>query len=376
MAQLTDLQKNWIKLISGVLNGEAPEINFSEFSPQELYKLAEQHSMLSITAFALEKYNIFEKHFQQAKTKALRKLALFDIERNAILAGLNKAEIWHCPLKGVILKELYPEFGMREMSDNDILCDPDRTGDVRVIMEGLGYNCDLFGKKNEDTYSKPPCLEFEMHRALFGTEVIPEYVELYADVFDKLEHTGGFCYRFTDEDFYVYLTAHEYKHVKYGGTGFRSLADTYVFLKAHKELDFEYISGELERLGLTGFERKNRRLAQRVFTTDELSEDETDLLLFFLDSATYGTREQLSENQITKELSGMDNNGAKFKYFFRRFFITGDVVKEAYPFFDRHKFLLPVLWIYRPIMGVITHPKALVRDTKYVAKFKTPKSKF
>ena len=49
--------------------------------PRQLYTLAKAHSMLAVTAFALNKIGIREPNFEQAKTKALRKLAMFEIER-------------------------------------------------------------------------------------------------------------------------------------------------------------------------------------------------------------------------------------------------------------------------------------------------------
>ena len=38
------------------------------------------------------------------------------------------------PLKGSVIKDLYPRMGMRQMSDNDILFDAERTKDVRTII--------------------------------------------------------------------------------------------------------------------------------------------------------------------------------------------------------------------------------------------------
>ena len=143
--------------------------------------------MLAVTAFALNKIGIREPNFEQAKTKALRKLALFDIERKKIFDALNNAEIWHCPLKGIILKDCYPMYGMREMTDNDILCDPEKMDDIKLIMEELGYECASFGECNHDIYSKPPCLEFEMHRSLFLRTEMP----LCADYFDDVKNISS-----------------------------------------------------------------------------------------------------------------------------------------------------------------------------------------
>ena len=60
------------------------------------------------------------------------------------------------------------------------------------------------------------------------------------------EEGNRFGYRFSDEDFYLFLTAHEYKHYSWGGTGLRSLMDVYVYLKnLEGRLDWNYIKEEI-----------------------------------------------------------------------------------------------------------------------------------
>ena len=81
-------------------------------------------------------------------------------------------------------------------------------------------------------------------------------------------------------------------------------------------------------------------------------------------------------NSLTRKLDGKDTKGAKAKYFFNRFFLSGEALKNAYPFYYKHKHLLPILYIYRPIKGLITHPKGLARDTKRVVKYKSPKHRY
>jgi len=49
------------------------------------------------------------------------------------------------PLKGSMLKDLYPENGMREMADNDMLYDADKQQEVMGIMLGHGYTAESVG---------------------------------------------------------------------------------------------------------------------------------------------------------------------------------------------------------------------------------------
>ena len=67
--------------------------------------------------------------------------------------------------------------------------------------------------------------------------------DYYRDVASRLIQEDGTCERrFSPEDFYIYLIAHEYRHFSHSGTGLRSLLDVYLFWKKHGEqLDGEYI---------------------------------------------------------------------------------------------------------------------------------------
>lgn len=81
-----------------------------------------------------------KQKFIEAKSKAIRKNILLDTEREKIFEFLEQNKIWYMPLKGVILKELYPKIGMRQMSDNDILFDETYRKDIVRFMKNKGYH--------------------------------------------------------------------------------------------------------------------------------------------------------------------------------------------------------------------------------------------
>lgn len=183
-----------------------------------LKRAADRHLLTAAAAFALESAGIHDPAFTQAKAKAIRKVALMDAEMVAIFARMEKAGIWYMPLKGTVLKGCYPKFGMREMADHDILFDAARADDVKAIMVEMGYDAKHFGAGNHDCYYKEPVCNFEMHRALFGEAHDEKLFDYYRHVEDRLVGDGC-AKRFTPEDFYLYMIAHEYKHYAGGGPG-------------------------------------------------------------------------------------------------------------------------------------------------------------
>ena len=273
------------------------------------------------------------------------------------------------------MKDYYPRYGMREMSDNDILCDSSRMAEVREIMESLGYTCEHYGKWNHDTYQKPPTLVFEMHHSLFVQGEMPAFDRYYAGVFDRLIHRDGCEYAFSDEDFYLYLLAHGYKHFSHNGTGLRFLLDIYVYLQTHPGMDSDRIARELEKLGLTEFEQRSRELAVKLFGFGELDDRDREWLTHFMDSSLYGSVRQGEYNMLTRQLKGRDTKSAKRKYLFDRVFLRGEALKKEYPFFARHRCLLPFLYLYRPFKGLFTHPKGIVHEIKNVLRYRSLKNK-
>ena len=360
-------------LASCAVNEETPDKErVVNMDLAEVFRLSQEHMLTAAVAFAMEQVVTLPHAFDQAKKKAIRKLALFEIERMAIARELEKSKIWHLPLKGILLKDLYPKAAMRQMTDNDILVDSTRMKDVRTIMEGLGYTCKLYGEDNHDIYNKPPTLEFEMHRSLFDESRYPRQYRYFKNIQAKLlpADASAYCRKMTDEDFYLFVLAHTYKHYIRGGTGLRSLLDVYVFLRAHTDLNRDYLNAELKKLEITGFEEKIRRLSQKVFTGGVLDKFEQADLDYYISSGNAGTFENQEYNRMAANLGGDDSKKSKRRFLKSRVLISGDALEKNYPFFAKHKALYPILLIYRPIKGAITHPKGILTEYKKIKNFK------
>lgn len=331
------------------------------------------HSLSFAAAYSLKKIGELPRAFDQAEKKAIRKLALFDIERAKILRTFDEKGIWYLPLKGIVLGDCYPKRAMREMNDNDILCDSSRMDDVREIMTALGYTCESFGDENHDIYSKKPTIDFEMHRTLFFENVFPQYKEYFDDVFDRLVKDEGsdFGYHMTCEDMYLYMICHMHKHYVAAGTGLRSLLDICLYNRRYySTLDKDHLALELEKLGLSNFEKDMRILADKVFNGGELTDVEREKLDYLIRSGNNGNTDNAVSNRIDRLLGGDDSKAAKRKLILKRVFISGEVLKQRFPLVYKHKALYPFLLVFRPIRGAFTHPKGVIREYKAIKSHK------
>lgn len=214
-----------IYLMACSLQGTKPEeALLANIDMEALLRLAKAHSVSAMVCMALEQTDAFQHAAEttrlkwlDCKNKAVRKNMLLDAERHRLEKEFAEHGIWYMPLKGSILKDWYPKFGMREMADNDILFDATRRQQVRDIFVNRGYSIESYNKSsNHDAYEKQPIYNFEMHVALFH-EDCSTLQKKYENVVDRLvqDEKLPFRYHFTPEDFYVFVVAHVVHLLRY-----------------------------------------------------------------------------------------------------------------------------------------------------------------
>lgn len=371
-----------IYLMACSLQGTKPEeALLANIDMEALLRLAKAHSVSAMVCMALEQTDAFQHAAEttrlkwlDAKNKAVRKNMLLDAERHQLEKEFAEHGIWYMPLKGSILKDWYPKFGMREMADNDILFDPAGRKQVREIFQNRSYKTVSFRKGNHDVYEKAPIYNFEMHVSLFnGT--YKELTEQYENVKEHLLPVDGTAYQFafTPEDFYVFVLAHAHKHYSYSGTGIRTLADIYIMnQKLGGTMNWEYVDSELRDLGIFSYERESRELAQKLFgiaelpTEANLSEAEQQMLAYYLGASTYGTIENRTLNQMQKLQpdGGAITAHTKRKYLLSRIFPGREWCKACAPTVYKYPVLLPFFWVRRLVYRGITNRKKVTQEIK------------
>lgn len=362
------------------LSGErASEERLVEIDLAALYAISRFHSLTALTCEGLQRsdYEVVpEKQkwmtaFITAKEKSVRKNLMLDTERIRLLNFMEQQGIWYMPLKGAILKEMYPKMGLRQMADNDILFDEKYRATIRDWFSLQGYTGQIYETDNHDVYRKEPVYNFEMHVSLYGETHRPEWRNYYRSVKDRLVKDCGnqYGYHFRDEDFYVYFLTHGFKHFDGNGTGLRFLFDLYIYLKEkQKTMDWVHVARELEKLELSAFEKNCRELVIALFADvhafdmEKLPAEQREMLIDFLSSGTYGTMEKRIKQNIV-------SYGGKWKYMLWRIFPGSKVLAAYHPLFE-HKWLLPIGWLYRAVKIVSSGSKSVIRELSIVAKSK------
>lgn len=368
------------------------------------YYIAKKHNLVSLMEQAMEKMG-FEsdsdiwKRWLKEKNQLIYKSVLMDVEREAIQDFFEENNIWYMLLKGMVIRKYYPAPELREMADNDILFDNKYSKEVYDFMTARGYKSDDYNKGYHDEYLKPPAYNFEMHRQLVSSKERPKWYEYYKDVKSILinDANGKNQFYFSDNDFYVYFIVHTYKHFLNSGMGLRTVLDVYLYLNnLQDKLDFDYIEEQLKKLDAYDFEQTFRSLAFKMFgenakegnaAADELQDSfdakeqdmlresfdakkqdklcgsfdakeqdkwwnsfddkEHDMLSYILDAGTYGNLENSVAHKMGYTKGEKKKASDKVKYIFRRLFPSMDTIEEFFPFFYKHKWAIPFLYIYR-----------------------------
>lgn len=357
---------------------------------EKVYARSKSQSLEALTYMALESLlksdpqiripdeNQVLLQWKEEKNKAIAKNLMMDAAREQLFAFMEKREIWHVALKGIVLSRMYPKYGMRQMADNDILFDPSFRQEVHDWFVEQGYEAKSYQRVYHDVYLKSPIYNFEMHTALFFKSVQLPFEKYYRTIKDKLLVAPGKIFErcMTDEDFYLYFLAHEYKHYSSNGVGLRFILDLYVYLSTKNKLNWKYLNSELEKIELLIFEKEMREIAQKIFdpkrNKDSFSKREKMVIKSLIFSRTYGARNDFLYNQVKMEQKIGKNIFIKLIYLRHRIFpdqLYMDMWCQRYaPYFFQHQWLMPIAPFWRIIKRGIKKRKQIKEELDTVRK--------
>ena len=353
-----------IEILRNVLKDEKKVTKLpDDITVQGLYYLAKRHSIDCITYFGLSELlendcgeigEKWKKRNLQCAMQGIVQLA----ERDKLYKVFPENGIRILPLKGCLLKEMYPRQEFRQMADLDILIDDEKTMAVKNVMEDAGYESpENIGQTNHDAYEKKPWCSVEMHRELLHETL--KNADKYSDIWERAyeEKEGSGIYRLSWDDFYIYMLEHFAKHLYSGGSGIRFVMDVYVFLDFLKnekyEFDQEYLETQLKALELWEFRKLTEQLAENWFEKGIIGEfKEIEELIIV--SGIYGTKEQNYRATIERLRKKYHSYGvARTIYVGEKVFLRYKQMCVLYPVLKKYPILLPLYWAYRIIKTIV-----------------------
>ena len=354
----------FLYIIRCALKGEVPNKPEEPIDWERLVSIAKRQEVYSVIAAALpaeylpaeqaERLNNYEK------SELVRLIAMKN-ELAFLEAELCKSEIPFMLLKGSRIRAFYPKESMRQMSDIDILYNEKGRDSLLKIMKKRGYKLSSWSE-NSDDFIKAPYYTFEFHRTLFFDDF--NFNTDFSFVWENAKRDGEneFKYIMSDEDLYIHSVAHMYKHHVLGGFGVRFLTDTYLMVKKCADMDFGYINGRMEEMGLADFESLVRNLSVALIEDGDLSGEQLDFLVTVLSFGLYGDS---AKGRLVQYETFKNNNGGSssmVKYTLLRLFPPKEYMCRTYRVLNKAPVLLPFFYVYRLIVKTAKDGKRAVKE--------------
>ncbi len=331
---------------------------------EALLKLARRQQVYNTVLPVLEKAALLPpdqlQHWNDFRLTELQRTLFVNSQRQAVCADLEAQNIHYMFLKGLLLRELYPQTMMRQMSDNDILFDPQRRGDLAKIMRAHRFTLTVATEKSDDYYKDPNCL-IEFHRELFNhmdlQAAFPAALVWQHAVPDP-DHPCCFC--MSAEDNYLFTLGHMYKHYIMEGCGVRFLCDVYLLRTRQPGMDTAYLQSMMNRMGITDFCQTVIGLTDAVFADAPLTADGRRLLSDMFAGSVYGKGKSMTEK--------VEAQGGKGKYILSRLFPEASVMKSTYPVLQKHPLLLPMYYLVRLVSRMKHRKKEIKKEISLLKK--------
>ena len=361
-----------IELLKSVINECEPAVKPDNVKWEDIYRLAVFHKVDEMVFHAVSKLDRKPEGEEAVKwLKQHEKNQIVNIVQMSEAEGIiNKAtseDIDILPLKGYVLRNLYPDSSYRQMGDLDYLVDLDSTIMKRMgeILKALGFEeGEGVGlEASHDVYIKPPYMEVEIHRRLLPpTEENHWYTD---DIWKRLirDENNKHLLHMTNEDLYLFHLLHFEKHYSMGGSGIRSILDEYYLLKKYNDtMDWNYVNSVLPKMNYVNFEKMTRELAEAWFGNGQMNDELEQASEYIINSGAFGTFEQYQKWRFEQYKKQGIKTGKGL--FFRRMFMERERMENIYPSLKKHGWLLVFCWIHRLVKAVVFRRNKIKMEIK------------
>lgn len=363
------VHKTTIDILRYVLTGKAEKIT-QDIDFNELYTFSKSHGVENMIYVGLRDMNIgvpedIMAKFKQAYEIQIMVEATQALELEAIGRAFEEAGIDYIPLKGSVIKYLYPMPDYRKSGDIDILVREKDQKKADKIMKANGYIVDEQDEYElHKGYRKPPFILVEIHdrlveknnRAYDALSKVWEYAELKKGT----DHH----YIIDDEFLYAFTVAHLCKHIKNGGAGIKFILDIYILQRNKKQSQKEKLYSIIKSANLSEFDLiVNEIVGKWFYDNTSISTKASVLEQFIFNGGSFGTVEQkklLNDSKAFESKLGI--KGYKAEQIINGIFSNVRDMKKKYEFVRKYPVLLPAAWFVRWI--------SLITKDRYKIKYK------
>lgn len=341
-----------IALVRAALTGEGQPLP-ADFDLEQAYEPIVQHN---IAVMALEgavlcgldkKLPVMQKLFVRA-FRDIGRVEAQDRASEKLFAAFEEAGMDFMPVKGALLRGLYPKREYRSMGDMDVLIRLEQYEKIRPILLGQGY--DIVDEKDDHCFVwRNQAFLLELHKYLIPLRN-KDYYAYFGTGWNLAVPTNTSRFAMSDEYQYIYVFTHLAKHYRDGGVGIRQMCDLWLLRKALPKLDENCVRAELEKLKLLEFYDHIRRTLHCWFEGGEGDEMVGFISEVIYESGAFGqpSAKTLSDGaRLAGEKRANDMLGCK--NMLMHIFPSMMAMKKLFPILEKAPVLLPVMWVYRGV---------------------------
>ncbi|MCH5211587.1 MAG: nucleotidyltransferase family protein [Oscillospiraceae bacterium] len=291
--------------------------------------------------------------------------AVQQLELDAVIEMFSENRISHLPMKGSILKNMYPMPDMRQQGDIDILVHKKDLIKGRELLIGLGYTFkEHDAYEGHDVFYKDKIICLELHGDML--KPADRGFKRYHDIWGRAYKREGseYCYGIPKEDIYIFMMLHLIKHLTEGGAGIRMLIDIWLMdEKWGHELNYKSIEKYASKIGVLKAFNNIREIADFWFGNSQVISSSAEKLgEYILNSDIYGSKDEKHFIEYSR-YEGMDRSAwARFKNAFFRVFKRYNLMRKEYDVLNKYPWLLPIMWVHRLFRIVFTQ-REKITDT-------------
>ncbi len=300
----------------------------------DLFNISSSHSVANVVSMSLLNNGITPEGtpFEQAELRAAYSDAQIEAMMSSIRFTFEAHHITFIPLKGLVLKQFYPETSMRTCGDVDILVKEDQIEDaVSLLVKECGYKVESYNY-HDVALITPEEQTVELHFSVLYD--IEQLDSVLSHVWDYTEPIAGKCeMKLTDDFFLFFILAHMFHHFVTGGCGIRFFMDLWVI--KHR-MGIEYENGARDfciQAGIEKFAATAIQLSEVWFGEGcEHTELTKAMEEYILSGGTFGS----AENNVAA--SGIVKQSDRLQYSLKRMLLPYSKLKLIYPEMKGYQF--------------------------------------
>ena len=371
-------EKQFIDLLSNSIRNEVCKKKYDNVDWNELINLSRKHKIEGLIYSALNKAELLE-NIDEDKVKDLKKEVFFTgvtqisnmSKLEIVFNEFSKENVPVIVLKGLVVREYYPQPEQRSMSDADIFVKAKDINKSKKILIDLGYTEIDAEASHHIKYIKSGYPMIELHWHVMKRDGFSDELDLFEDdIWDRtieVKVKGAKVLSLGYEDLALHLCMHMAAHLAASGFGVRQIADLVLLVEKKGHLiDWTLFINKAEEFGFKKFIIIMFKICNILFSMDipkemavyKIDDEEMfeSLISTIFDGGVYGKKDMASNfaNQVAFNYKGKDSNATigAIRRYFRFIFPSIETMSDKYSYARKIRILTPIAWIHHLFSGI------------------------